>query len=219
MKSDPTSQSAVADAKPALKTTYHHGNLREALVAAGLELLESTPADSLSLREIARQAGVSANAVYRHFADKDALLMALAAEGFRRLGVTQVAAREGAKDAVESMLIAGRAYIHFARDNPALFRLMFGRFAKSHRTDELEQAEKRSIEPLLASVAAASKRDAADPRVVNGMVHAWALVHGLSHLVLEEQFTTLADDPEKLIEDVLLQASQRGGKRDGGNPA
>src|SRR3990167_5289972 len=164
MKSDPTSQSAVSDAKPALKTTYHHGNLREALVAAGLELLESTSADSLSLREIARQAGVSANAVYRHFADKDALLMALATEGFRRLGAAQLVARAESKDAVEVMLNAGRAYIHFARDNPALFRLMFGRFAKTHRTDELAQAEKNSIEPLLGAVAAASKRDATDPR-------------------------------------------------------
>lgn len=217
MKSDPTLQPAVAEPKPATKTTYHHGNLREALVAAGLVLLESTSADNVSLREIARQAGVSANAVYRHFADKDALLMALAAEGFRRLGVTQMGAREGAKDAVESMLIAGRAYIHFARDNPALFRLMFGRFAKTHRTDELAQAEKSSIEPLLAAVAAASKRDATDPRVVNGMVHAWALVHGLSHLLLEGQFTDMAENPEKLIEDVLLQASQRGGKREGGS--
>ncbi|HVL00218.1 MAG TPA: TetR/AcrR family transcriptional regulator [Dongiaceae bacterium] len=218
MVSDPTSRrrsKPKSEPGQAAKATYHHGNLREALLQAGLALLESVPADQVSLREIARQAGVSANAVYRHFADKDALLMALAAEGFRRLGATQVEAREGAKDAIEVMLNAGRAYIHFARDNPALFRLMFGRFAKSHRTEELAEAEKMSIGPLLAAVAARKNREETDPRVVNGMVHAWALVHGLSHLLLEGQFADMTDNPEQLMWDVLVQASQLGGKKSG----
>src|SRR5580698_9203996 len=94
------------------KSAYHHGNLRAALVQAGLTLLEKDEHGNLSLREIARQTGVSANAAYRHFADKEALFVALAAEGFRRLQATHLEAAQAASGPRQAMLAAGRAYIN-----------------------------------------------------------------------------------------------------------
>src|SRR6185437_11955600 len=177
--------------KSAGKSTYHHGNLRHALVEAGLALLEKEERGELSLREIARQTGVSANAAYRHFADKEALLVALAAEGFRRLQAAHAQAAAAAADPQGAMLAAGHAYIDFARRNPALFRLMFGRFTTTHRNEELAQAALASFETLRSGVATATRGKMEDPRVITGAVYAWALVHGLSHLLLDGQLADL----------------------------
>lgn len=191
------------------KGAYHHGNLRAALVQAGLTLLEKDERGDLSLREIARQTGVSANAAYRHFADKEALLVALAAEGFRRLQATHLEAAQAASDPRQAMLAAGRAYINFARRNPALFRLMFGRFTTTHRDPELAEAALASFETLRSGVAAAAHGKAKDQQVLVAAVHAWGLVHGLSHLLLDGQFAGLAEDPDSLV-DAALQIAPKG---------
>src|SRR5690606_17147113 len=98
---------------------YHHGNLPAALVDAALEVLESEGIEALTLRELARRVGVTHAAPYRHFKDKAALLAALAAEGFARLS-RAVEARRG-----EGIAGAAEAYLRFAADHPAHFRLMF----------------------------------------------------------------------------------------------
>src|SRR5688572_9314104 len=119
-----------------VRTAYHHGNLRQALVEAGLAHLESAEHGEISLRDLARQVGVSANAVCRQFADKEAVLAALAAEGFRRLRAAQTAAETSNRDAADVLQAAGRGYVAFARANPALYRLMFGRFdATTHGSE------------------------------------------------------------------------------------
>src|SRR3954470_20864584 len=98
-------------------TTYHHGDLPPALLKAAAKILEKEGLAGLSLRELARRAGVSHNAPYRHFPDRDALLAALATEGFAILG-KQLAAPAGQESAA--------AYVRFALDHPQRFRLMFG---------------------------------------------------------------------------------------------
>lgn len=113
-----------------MKEPYHHGDLRRGLIAEGLRLVETTGADGFSLREAARGLGVTANAAYRHFADKSDLLTAIAAHGFGILSDQLQASLEAAMEdqAPTRMRVVGGAYVAFAVARPVLFRLMFGPF-------------------------------------------------------------------------------------------
>lgn len=157
---------------------YHHGDLRSALVEAGLKALETTDLGAISLRQIARDAGVSATAVYRHFPDKRALLAAMAHEGFERLGAYQFSAVEAAEPAMR-FAASGRAYVRFALANPALFRLIF---------TYGEQFEGRDPDNLAARLLRSQTieqrhGDAKSAQVLQ--TQAWALVHGLAMLMLD----------------------------------
>src|SRR5262245_55034044 len=102
------------------KNTYHHGDLRATILKAAGKLLEKEGLNALSLREVARRAGVSHNAPYRHFPDRDRLLAALAEEGFAELGrALGEAGKRGPRE-------RGEAYVRFALTHPQRFRLMFG---------------------------------------------------------------------------------------------
>jgi AcrR family transcriptional regulator len=184
---------------------YHHGNLRLALIEAGLAELEAGERGDISLRGLARRVGVSANASYRHFADKEALLVALAAEGFRRFGAAQAAAARN--HPADGFRAAGRAYVDFARANPALFRLMFGRFTSSHREPELEQASTLAYDGLRAFVGQDLGPRASPAQLAAGAVRAWSLVHGLANLILDGQLDGVAGDTDALIDAVLRQSS------------
>lgn len=182
---------------------YHHGNLRLALVEQGLLMLESSDQADLSLRELARQVGVSANAVYRHFANKEALLTALAAEGFRRFNAGQVQAAVSGGDLKAGFLKAGRAYVRFAQDKPALFRLMFSRQTADHPEGELKEAAQASFDTLLAAMAQLTGVPMTEHRAkVNAMI-AWSLVHGLSHLALDGQLDKQSDDADAFIDEII----------------
>src|SRR5687768_10628981 len=106
---------------------YHHGDLRAAVIAAGLKRLEDADGAELGLRALARDVGVSATALYRHFPDKEALLDALADEGLRRLGALQAQAWLKAGGGHAGFKATGIAYVRFAYDEPAVFRLSFTR--------------------------------------------------------------------------------------------
>lgn len=167
------------------KRSYHHGDLRAALIEAGLKLLGERDADTLGLREVARAVGVSPTAVYRHFPDKGALLAAMAQEGLGRLYEAQAEAGKTGFGAV------GRAYITFALENPALFRLVF---ANSPDHSPLDwNSDDPDTMPLLRMPAVrevAEKQGEAAARLF--ALKAWALVHGLSLLLLDRQVK--ADD-------------------------
>ena len=192
---------------PAPRSAYHHGNLREALIEAGLAHLERNDAETLSLRDLARQTGVSANAVYRHFDDKAALQAALAAEGFRRLLAEQQAAAQAQRSPRITLLEAGRAYLRFAHSQPALYRLMFGRYGATHRQGELGEAAVASFTELGRQVGAAFDLGDTDPRLGPSTVYVWALVHGLSELRIDGQFEGMTQDAEALIESVVQLAA------------
>jgi AcrR family transcriptional regulator len=180
------------------KRAYHHGDLRSALVEAGLELLRSRSADELSLREIARAVGVSATAVYRHFPDKASLLAALASEGFERLAHQQIAAGAGGGGA--GFAKSGQAYVRFALDNPSLFRLMFAHTpAEAH--PDWDSPEGTAANLLRRGVAGMLPPDASRAEQFAGMLRAWSLVHGLAMLILDRQ----VDRPvaEHMIERVI----------------
>ena len=173
---------------------YHHGDLRAALVDAGLTLLAERDVESLSLREVARTVGVSATAVYRHFPDKTALMSALAREGLDRLGAAQHTAADQAGGGSAGFAATGHAYVRFALANPALFRLIFASSALAHSSGETE-----ALRFLRANVAANLSEGAEEGSAEIEAVHAWALVHGLATLMLDGQLSP--DDA--LIEHVV----------------
>lgn len=165
----------------ATRSTYHHGNLGPALIAAARDLLAANGPGAVSLREAARRVGVSATATYRHFTDKDHLLAAIAAEGYREFAEKLRNAEVGAED----FSGLGAAYIEFAIEHPGLFRLMFGPLLRERdRYPELGAA---------ADAAFAALQDRA-ARVVRGSEEdiesvayaAWSFAHGLARLVLDD---------------------------------
>ncbi len=170
--------------------TYHHGDLRSALLAAAGEILEKQGLEALSLREAARRAGVSHNAPYRHFPDRNSLLAELAAQGFRELRQS-LAGRQG-RD-------MGEAYVRFALSQPNRFRLMFGGRLEPKRHAGLEAASRATNEALVAAfrahpeIADAEKTAAA----------AWSLVHGLAQLLLDGHFPRQAADAGAFVRDVI----------------
>jgi AcrR family transcriptional regulator len=194
------------DAVDVTDRRYHHGNLRAALIEAGLAALSSSESTDLSLRAMARAVGVSANAAYRHFADKEALLSALAAEGFRRFAAAQQLAVQGLSDPIEARTAAGLAYIAFARQHPALFRLMFGHFTPGRGDEDLQQAAMTAFDALVASSAKESGSQPGDERAFLTAIARWSLVHGLSHLLLDGQLDSMGPQVEQIVLGVLTLA-------------
>ena len=167
------------------KDSYHHGDLRAALIAEGLKLLESQDFEALSLREVARNLGVSATAVYRHFPAKEDLLRALAEHGLTMLAEQQQRAAAKAKG-VAAFGETGRAYVRFALANPNLFRLIFIHTPARLRP-EVESPEGSPARLLRNYMASALGPRATQEQIFVAALRAWSLVHGLSMLILDEQ--------------------------------
>ncbi len=162
------------------KQRYHHGDLRPALITAARTLVEESGVGAVSLRETARRVGVSAPAIYRHFANKDSLLAAVAAEGFRDLGAALAAASRSERDPLSAM---GMAYVRFALSRRGVFRLMFGpELAKRANFPELTSAADQAFQWLKGGVQARG-RAAQDSHLA--AIAPWALVHGLAQLFLD----------------------------------
>lgn len=178
---------------------YHHGDLRAALIDAGLELLAERSADDLSLREVARHVGVSATAVYRHFPDKQALLSALAYEGMEELGRRQRAASEKAGGGLDGFTASGATYVRFAVENPALFRLIFASAPPvSLLDDELDKVG-LGMRGLREDIAALMPPHLPEAARRAAALHAWSLVHGLAMLILDGQVDYDADEIARVI--------------------
>lgn len=171
------------------KASYHHGDLRSALIAEGLRILEMRAAEELGLREVARAAGVSATAVYRHFPDKEALLRALASEGFQRLGDAQATASQLAGGGVAGFNASGVAYVRFALANRGLFRLMFSHAPESdgNAPSSKDAAAVRAMRMLQENAAALTNKTVGEPAARLVALRAWSLVHGLALLILDGQ--------------------------------
>jgi len=157
------------------KTAYHHGDLRSALLLSAADIMEKQGLKALTLRHVARRAGVSHNAPYRHFKDRNALLAALAEKGFRDLGN----ALEG-----KPGIRMGEAYVRFGLAQPARFRLMFGGSLRLSDHPALREASGLAYEALLRAVRA--RQDLPNPEIAAAA--AWSLVHGLGNLLLDGHF-------------------------------
>jgi len=170
--------------------SYHHGDLRPALLDAALRLLEESDPGHLSLRAIAREAGVSRAAPYHHFADREALLAAVAAEGFRALRAAMMERLEStAGTLLERMREMGVAYVVFAVRHPQLYRLMFG--GELHNRERDAGLVRESAETYAALGRAMEQsmqgesQSEGEPDAV--ALSAWALVHGLAMLLVDRR--------------------------------
>ncbi|WLP90737.1 TetR/AcrR family transcriptional regulator [Gordonia sp. NB41Y] len=164
------------------KKTYHHGDLRAALLESAMAMLER--GESFSIRAVAREAGVSATAPYRHFPDRDALESALAARGLRDLRADLTRERE-LPGTVEELADLGGAYVEFALRRPALFRLMFGNEC-DHESEERVRAA-AEVHELLAT---AITRVFPDSDPMDLALGGWGLVHGMAYLYLDRKLTS-----------------------------
>ncbi|GAA2407928.1 TetR/AcrR family transcriptional regulator [Mycolicibacterium llatzerense] len=164
------------------KATYHHGDLRTALVHSALALLEEGGAAALSMRAVARHAGVTAAAPYRHYQDRDALMSAVAAVGYRELAQDLVAVSPSPSTTDEIANVA-IAYVQFALRRPALFRAMFTEQGDAGSPERAEAVTAIStyLRANIARVFADADADALSDAV-------WALVHGLAFLFLDGKF-------------------------------
>lgn len=167
--------------------SYHHGNLRQALIDSADELIREKGPDGLSLRGVARQAGVSQTAPYRHFAEKDELLAAVAEIGFARMheGMAKLAADH--QDHGDRLKALGLGYITFAVENPNLFRLMFGTLmARSEEYPDLKSACDEGYGVLLSTIEEGQEAGVfCEGEVELLAVAAWSQVHGLAHLAID----------------------------------
>jgi len=170
---------------PAERRPYHHRHLRQALIRSALEILSEAGVAGLSLRAAARRAKVSAMAPYRHFADKEALLAAVAEYGFRELTTQLTTAAATAADPRAGLAALGVAYVLFARDQPSLFKLMFGpMIEKKSGHPALDEAGNACFNVLRRAVEAAKFFDGDfDARDIS--LACWSLVHGLSALIVD----------------------------------
>lgn len=186
---------------------YHHGDLRRALVEAALELLLEGGTEALGMRELARRVGVSAAAPYRHFRDKQALIQAVAAAGFALFLEAVEAAKAGVPQDEQFGAMA-EAYVQFALRYPRLYKLMFSSELGKFEDKDL----RRAADAAYASLAvAAAKEDPDSPG--EAAISAWAFVHGLSMLLLDEQLLGVsAANAGSLVKALTRRHAQRFGK-------
>lgn len=156
---------------------YHHGSLREAVIEAGLAMLEEGGSESVSIREAARRIGVSSAAVFRHFSNREAVLAVMAARGFQDLATHLENAQRSDDDPIKAM---GVAYVGFALRHPGLFRLMFG----SGLLNQVRYPDLQSQAANAFSFLDAAAGSGADLNR-NAAISRWARVHGLAHLALD----------------------------------
>ena len=188
---------------------YHHGNLKEALIRAALELIAQKGPAGFTFAEAARSAGVSPAAPYRHFRDRDDLLIDIARRGFDQLA--QALARawdEGRPDPFGAFERIGRAYLEFARTEPAYYSAMFEAGVPLDASPELREAGERAFavlrtaaEKLIAPMPAERR-----PPALMMALHVWALSHGIASLFGRGDAgrRTLPMSPEELLEAGVL---------------
>jgi AcrR family transcriptional regulator len=167
---------------------YHHGNLRDALLQGAVRVIAELGPAAFTLREVARRAGVSHNAPYRHFRDKDALLAAVAAEGFRELTRAMREAGERPDNALEQLKQSGLAYVAFALRRPEHFTVMFDAPVSNSKDPEYVQASAETFDTLVAYI----KNCQAGGQLPTGntqerVLYAWSLVHGIAKLAVAER--------------------------------
>lgn len=163
---------------------YHHGDLRAALVTSAVALLEQ--GEPYSMRAVARHAGVSPTAPYRHFPDRGALDSAVAVEGFTELGAElreRIATRSTDEPPAETLAALGSAYVEFALRRPAVFRLMFGNECDPEDSDRVRAS--RSLHEFLGRTLEELLPDRASPELATAL---WALAHGLAFLHLDGKY-------------------------------
>ena len=194
---------------------YHHGDLPRALLSAALAIVESRGSEALTLRAAARLAGVSQTAPYRHFANKEAILAAVAEEGFRSLMAAMAHAAALADSPLQRLRAVGLAYVTFATHHSSHFRVMFGReMADRSASTSLRQISTDTFNVVVGVISdcqraglVRSEEPAADLALT-----AWSTVHGLSTLLVNGVLDrSIAEVAEIVTRDLFLGLGVRHG--------
>lgn len=188
---------------------YHHGRLREALIEAALDLIAEKGPAGFTIAEAARSAEVSPGAPYRHFSDRDALIADIAQQGFEQFEAQLAEAwGDGAPDPLTAFQRTGRAYLAFAREEPAYYAAMFEAHLPPDATAELRAAGERAFGVLRTASAALVARlpEKGRPPALMVALHVWTLSHGIASLFAkgDESRRKLPMSPEDLLEAGVL---------------
>ena len=179
---------------------YHHGDLRRALLEEAVRTIDADGVDALTLRAVGERLGVSRTALYRHFADKNALLATVAREGFRTFRLELLDAWRRAGQGRTGFEAMGRAYVRFAMSHPSHYRVMFGRFLEKCRADpELIEEASGAFQALVDALVELQERKLArpdDPRQLALFV--WSVVHGVAMLIIDGQLRGPGPDADAL---------------------
>ncbi|MDH3560057.1 MAG: TetR/AcrR family transcriptional regulator [Gammaproteobacteria bacterium] len=179
--------------------SYHHGDLKNALLQAAEQLLQERGASGFSLRDVARATGVSHTAPYRHFRDKAALLRALSGRGFERLRGALAEAAAGQRGPEQGLIEAGRVYVQIVVQNPGMTRLMFGGVIVAAEDDDNAWRPGSVLEVLVGIIRAGQRVGAfrdRDPQELALMV--WSSMHGMAMLVGDASLDVDPDDMAQL---------------------
>jgi AcrR family transcriptional regulator len=199
---------------------YHHGNLREALIRGALALIAEKGPAGFTIADAARSAGVSPAAPYRHFRDRDDLMADVARLGFEEFATRLAAAwNDGQPDPLWAFENVGKAYLAFAREEPAFYAAMFEAGTPAEPTPELRQAGERAFGVLREASEAICQTLPKEKRPPAGMMalHVWALSHGIASLFGRGRRKTPMS-PEDLLEAAMLVYFQGLGIQPGGGP-
>ena len=208
---------------PATRASYLHGALREALLSASLDLIEAEGIGAVSLRRVARAAGVSPGAPYPHFPDRASLLAALSARGYQLLAHELTTARAAATTPVQALTALIHAYVIFAHENPAYFRLMFRpELSEPQKHPDAKAAEDAASACLDETVADCVRAGVIPAGQADALfLTAWSLGHGLASLWLDGELQDSHHDAGALTAKVsaLVETLLTAARRTGPDPA
>jgi AcrR family transcriptional regulator len=191
--------------------SYHHGDLKNALIQAGVEILSKEGIEGLSLRKVAQRAGVSHNAPYSHFPDKQSLIAAISTEGFKQLyEELDTAVSTYANDPKRQLQEGAWAYVQFAMSNTDTFKIMFSGVLDKEKEYpafvEISQKTFHRVVDIVRACQDAGILSATPPELV--AVSVWGQIHGIISLVIEEQISHTVLDQFSIREIVLFSLDQ-----------
>src|SRR4051812_37508237 len=207
------SRQRAAKRKPAEEAPYHHGALHEALLKAAQKVLERDGLPGLTLRAVAREAGVSHAAPAHHFGDLTGLLSELAAIGFRQFNAAMAAADASGPSALDKAMARAKAYVAYARAHPGMYGLMFRTERLDMTRPSLHEAASASFAGLAGAIGA-SRHEQISAEALSldqaaAIARAWSLVHGFTMLLLDGRLTDIlhrlpkGTDAETLLDAML----------------
>jgi AcrR family transcriptional regulator len=187
------------------KKRFHHGDLREALIAATRDLLIEHGPDGFTLADACRRAGVTTAAPYKHFRDKQEILEEIVLRGFAELTAANAkAVAEGGPGTIAGITAMGISYLNFAVAQPAVFRLMFGHKSELRKVQEVDESGKQCLKHVIEEVAAYSRKHGHTADAQQVAIRLWTFVHGAASLELDGDYERVAPglDVRALIADV-----------------
>jgi AcrR family transcriptional regulator len=190
--------------------SYHHGDLRRALIQEALRTIQTSGVEALTLRTVGANLGVSRTALYRHFTDKSALLGAVAREGFRPFRLALLEAWHTAPNTLEGFQAMGVAYVEFALAHPSQYRVMFGHVIDTRATGSADEAG-GPFQVMAGALAALQHRGLLpqeDTATVAGF--AWAVFHGIAMLAIDGQLRRADANPEALVRYAIERMGSGG---------